>query len=111
MANALTDFRGVSVIAEIDRRAWAVEQAVALAGALPKPMNDGSAEFVFLEPDKWALRAADQFLAYVDAPIAKASQELLDAARAYDGSQDAGALIGLMADALEGRLVMGGRDG
>lgn len=75
------------VLGEVGRRAWAVEQAVHLAIG---------------EPDR-VLALADSFLAYVSRPLILADARLVQAARDWNGGQDAGALIGLLADALERR--------
>lgn len=106
-------------------RAWAVEQAVAVLAGIPpaclvKPasgmtadlhreamthggfLSEGSpTELEVVWPGAGITGLADKFLAYVLTPTADANRELLDAARSFDGRQDAGALIGMLADALE----------
>lgn len=82
----------------VDRRAWAVEQAVRLHGT-PQVVGPGGRLMGYPPVD--VMETADRFLAYVNKPFAEVSIELLETARSYDGKQDAGALIGLLADALE----------
>lgn len=84
------------VVTEVDRRAWAMEQAIKLfvAAIGSDTETDGS-----------VTQTADKLLAYVSQPVAAASSKLIDAARAYDGTQNAAALIGALADALESREV------
>lgn len=99
----------MAVATEVDRRAWAVEQAVQTAGALPQAWvseaRDDRPVFHVADPEKFVLGLADSFLAYVSQPVVAASSKLIDAARAYDGTQNAAALIGALADALESREV------
>lgn len=77
-------------------RAWAVEQAVRMGEAVASmPSVTG------LDPGAMVTSLADQYLAYVTAPAKEANRELIDSARSFDGRQDAGALIGMLADALE----------
>lgn len=85
----------VVTASEIDRRAWAVEQAV--KASVDRIIIDPGAQPV--DP----LVLADHFLAYLHKPLVEADARLLTAARGYDGTQDAGNLIGLLADALERR--------
>jgi hypothetical protein len=88
------DAGGPEVLSEVARRAWAVEQAVAIR-------SSGSGG------GRSALEMADDFLTYLETPFREADAKLLAAARAYDGTQAAGPLIGMLADALE-RMVRGG---
>lgn len=86
---------GPEVLSEVARRAWAVDQAVVLAAAGQLPAGT-------------ALKTvADQMLAYLETPFRVADAKLIEAARGYDGRQDAGTLIGMLADALE-RIGRGG---
>lgn len=94
-----TDY-GSLALSEVSRRAWAVEQAVAVFGG-PGNVEDE------LGRDLSVLATADKFLYYLDTPLRAADDQLLTAARAYDGRQDAGVLIGALADALE-RMRRGG---
>lgn len=82
-------------------RAWAVEQAVAVFDRVGVAITTEGGEPVGLT------RTADHLLSYILTPAQEANRELLDAARSFDGRQDAGALIGLLADALE--QAMGAR--
>lgn len=82
---------------EIDRRAWAVEQAVKLFDALGR---DG---FAARGHGDDVTGMADRLLGYVNQPVQRAEEKLIDAARSYDGTQNAAALIGALADALEAR--------
>jgi hypothetical protein len=86
-----------------------VEQAVALAttvhGRKLIERDGGGEEFVLTDPGLWVEHEAGRFLTYVTEPQRQAEARLLEAARAFDGTQDAGALIGLLADALDGRMA------
>lgn len=88
---------GPEVLSEVARRAWAVEQAIA----------GFAAGFRVKSEETTIAQVADQLLAYLETPFRSADAKLLDAARAYDGSQAAGPLIGMLADALE-RIGRGG---
>lgn len=88
---------------EVDRRAWAVEQANRTLAASQGMALAGGSTFVASDPTAWVLHAANQLLAYLDVPVARVNSKLLDAARGYDGTQNAAALIGALADALEAR--------
>lgn len=91
---------GPEVLSEVARRAWAVEQAVIWRVAVIAAAPEGAVIASVAE-------TADQLLAYLETPFRSADAKLLDAARAYDGSQAAGPLIGMLADALE-RIGRGG---
>lgn len=98
------DVGGPEVLSEVARRAWAVEQAVSAcatmqaAGMKMAPHSEDLPSIIGL---------SDRFLAYLETPFRQADAKLLEAARAYDGTQAAGPLVGMLADALE-RMVRGG---
>lgn len=91
---------GPEVLSEVARRAWAVEQAMIWQVAAIAAAPEGAVIASVAE-------TADRLLAYLETPFRSADAKLLDAARAYDGSQAAGPLIGMLADALE-RIGRGG---
>lgn len=91
-----TDY-GSLVLSEASRRAWAVEQAIAWAATL----RDGDPE-----RDRSVTDRANELRHYLETPQREADERLLQAARGYDGTQDAGVLIGLLADTVE-RMVRG----
>lgn len=90
-----------AVTTEVDRRAWAVEQAVRLACADAR-CDTGEPGIVACSLTGVS-EAADSFLAYVSRPVAEDHSKLIDAARSYDGTVNAAALVGALADALERR--------
>lgn len=90
-----------AVTTEVDRRAWAVEQAVLAWRAASEMVSQGSR--VGDSDPVSLLGLSDQLLAYVSRPIAEEHSKLIDAARSYDGTVNASALIGALADALERR--------
>lgn len=91
---------GPEVLSEVSRRAWALEQANTLMAALvasgATPVGETAVQ-----------NMADKMLAYLETPFRVADAKLIEAARGYDGRQDAGTLIGMLADALE-RIGRGG---
>jgi len=89
---------GSLVLSLSARRAWAVEQAVAIGGWAPT------------DPERMGaivLAVADQLLNYLEVPQRTADARLLAAARRWDGTGEASPLIGALADALE-RIERGG---
>jgi hypothetical protein len=91
---------GSLVLAETARRAWAVEQAVRSRGSA-----DGDESSYAI--GEATLEIADRYLSYLETPRREADARLLAVARMWDGTGDAGPLIGALADALE-RIGRGG---
>ena len=70
---------------------------------LPVPPTVLNGPTMPINPAPFVTELADNMLKYITRPLAEADARLLQALRSYDGTQDAGNLIGLAADALERR--------